>query len=82
MLTLYMRPTCPYCHKVEDAARELGIELEEKDIADEAVTAELMQRGGKRQVPYLVDAARGVEMYESEAIIAHLRTLAPSSPPG
>jgi glutaredoxin len=73
MLTLYMRPTCPYCHEVIAAAQELGIELEEKNVADPEVLAELLERGGKPQVPYLVDAERDVEMYESEDIIAYLQ---------
>jgi glutaredoxin len=80
MLVLYMRPTCPYCHKVEAAARQLGISLEEKDIADLEVETQLVQRGGKKQVPYLVDTAHGIEMYESEDIIVYMRNLFPSSP--
>jgi glutaredoxin 3 len=77
MLTLYMRPTCPYCHKVNAVVAELGIEIKEKDIANPENVAELVARGGKRQVPYLVDSARGVEMYESEDIIAYLRARIP-----
>jgi glutaredoxin len=82
MLTLYMRPTCHHCQAVEAVAQELGIALDEKDIADAAHAAELIERGGKQQVPYLVDTAHGVEMYESEDIITYLRSLAPSSPRG
>ena len=33
---------------------------------------ELIAKGGKKQVPYLIDAERGVSMYESGDIIAHL----------
>lgn len=80
MLILYMRPTCPYCHKVDAVLAELGLEIENRDIADPKALAELMMRGGKRQVPYLVDAERGVEMYESEDIITYLRSLAPAFP--
>lgn len=73
MLTLYRRTGCPYCFKVLDVARELGLPMEEKSIDDPAIAAELALRGGKRQVPYLVDSERGVEMYESEDIAAYLR---------
>ena len=73
MLILYWRPTCPFCHKVLDTAEQLGLTFEKKDIADPAVAAELVERGGKRQVPYLVDTTRGVEMYESMDIDAYLR---------
>lgn len=73
MLTLYRRTNCPYCLKVLEVAKELGVSFEEKFIDDPAVAAELVLRGGKRQVPYLVDSERGAEMYESDDIIEYLR---------
>jgi glutaredoxin len=73
MLTLYVKTGCPFCHKVLDAGEELGITFEEKNIADDAVAAELIARGGKRQVPYLVDSDRNVEMYESDDIVKYLK---------
>lgn len=73
MLILYMKTRCPFYYTVLRTGEELGISFEEKDIADEAITAELVKRGGKRQVPYLVDNERGVEMYESRDIDAYLR---------
>ncbi len=54
------------------AAAELGIPLDERNINDPAIQAELVAKGGKGQVPYLVDEERGIEMYESNDIIAHL----------
>lgn len=73
MLTLYVKTGCPFCHKVLDTGRELGISFDEKNIADGAVAAELIARGGKRQVPYLVDSERNSEMYESADISEYLR---------
>lgn len=73
MLTLYVKTGCPFCHKVLDAGEDLGVTFEQKNIADDAVAAELVARGGKRQVPYLVDSERGVEMYESDDIVQYLR---------
>ena len=73
MLTLYVKTGCPFCHKVLDAGEELGISFEEKNIADDAVASELVVRGGKRQVPYLVDSEKGIEMYESDDIVTYLR---------
>lgn len=81
MLTLYVKTGCPFCHKVLDTGAELGITFDEKNIADDAVAAELVARGGKRQVPYLVDTGEvGTpssvpmrEMYESGDIDAYLR---------
>ena len=73
MLTLYVKTGCPYCLKVLETGEELGITFEEKNIANDAVAAELVARGGKRQVPYLVDDDNDVEMYESADIAAYLR---------
>ncbi len=73
MLILYVKTGCFHCRKVLDTAKELSISFEEKNIADSTVAAELVARGGKRQVPYLVDADRNTEMYESEDIAAYLR---------
>lgn len=74
MMTLYVKTGCPFCHKVLATGEELGITFEEKNIADDAVAAELIAKGGKRQVPYLIDNERGVEMYESDDIVAYLKT--------
>ncbi len=73
MLTLYVKTGCPFCIKVLNTGKELGIVFEEKNIADDLGAAELIARGGKRQVPYLVDTERNIEMYESGDINAYLR---------
>jgi glutathione S-transferase len=51
---------------------ELALAYDEKNIADPAISEELVTRGGKRQVPYLVDDASGTEMYESNDIVEYL----------
>lgn len=74
MLTLYYKIGCPYCKKVQSFAEENQITLEEKDIySDPSLLEELINRGGKKQVPYLVDSEKGVEMYESGDIIEYLK---------
>lgn len=72
-LILYVKDGCPYVEKVKNFAEQNGIEFQERDIADPEVAEELIDRGGKRQVPYLVDVDAAVEMYESEDIIDYLR---------
>jgi glutaredoxin 3 len=75
MLTLYFKPSCAFCRRVQAVIDRMGLEVELKDIeADEALAAELVARGGERQVPYLVDTEANVEMYESDAIVAHLQS--------
>lgn len=59
--------------KVLAAGKNLGIEFTEKNIADQKNLEELIEKGGKRQVPYLVDTNTGVAMYESDDIVEYLR---------
>lgn len=74
MLTLYYKPACPYCQLVLGEAEEMGLQLNLKNVGvDTVVVEELIARGGKNQVPYLVDIDREVEMYESNDIIRYLR---------
>lgn len=73
MLTLYMKPGCPFCGKVLQWLDDHGVQAELRDItAAEEVAAELEEKGGKRQVPFLVDEGCGMSFYESDAIVAHL----------
>ncbi len=73
MLTLYYKASCPFCQRVLGEAENMGVQMNLKDIAsDEALVDELIEKGGKRMVPYLVDEDRGVQMYESGDIIAYL----------
>jgi glutathione S-transferase len=73
MLTLYYRPSCPYCKKVLAAADELKVTFELKDVsAEESSATELVALGGKYQVPFLVDEARGEMLYESDDIITYM----------
>ncbi len=76
MLILYFKPTCPFSRYVIDVAKRLSITLELRDISsDESYAIELIERGGKRQTPYLVDVHSGVELYDSNAIISHLQKI-------
>lgn len=75
MLTLYYKPTCPFCQRVLATAEALGLQIDLKNIvADPLLREELIKRGGKGQVPYLVDTQTETEMYESEDISAYLTT--------
>ncbi len=72
MLTLYVETGCAFCAAVLHALDELDLAYEEKNIAEQEVADELIARGGKRQVPYLVDTDAELEMYESADIVKHL----------
>jgi len=75
-MSLYHTPSCPFCLKVRAVIEELGmtdsIELRDK-IANPAFGEELHAATGKTMVPCLrIDDEW---MHESDAIIAHLRSL-------
>lgn len=74
MLTLYIKPTCPFCRRVLAVVDRMQLEVEIKDTEDDVVKAELLALGGKTQVPYLVDSDMSVSMFESDDIVAHLQT--------
>jgi len=72
MLTLYMKTNCAYSAMVIHELEELALQYEEKNIADDALREELIARTGKKQTPYLVDDATGVEISESAAVVTYL----------
>ncbi|MEK7567790.1 MAG: glutathione S-transferase N-terminal domain-containing protein [Patescibacteria group bacterium] len=71
-ITLYAKTGCPYCAMVIHKLEELNMTWEEKNIANDEVAKDLIARGGKRQVPYIIDKEKGVEMYESADIVDYL----------
>lgn len=72
MITMYVKTGCPYCAMALAKVDDLGLEINELNIADPGVLDELMEKGGKRQVPYLVDESTGTTMYESADIVDYL----------
>lgn len=55
-------------------ADNLKVKFELRDISeDESALAELMEKGGQKQVPFLVDTDKDVSMYESSDIIDYIR---------
>ncbi|HEX2792676.1 MAG TPA: glutathione S-transferase N-terminal domain-containing protein [Candidatus Paceibacterota bacterium] len=80
MLTLFIKPGCPYCANVLHAAEELGLEPDVKSIYDDGVAEELIAAGGKLQMPYLIDHEHDVSMYESGDIIDYLHRTFGMSP--
>lgn len=73
MLTLYYQPSCAFCRRVLAVIDRLHLDVDLKDADDADIKAELVARGGKFLVPYLVDEKLGVEMYESDDIVSHLQ---------
>ena len=75
MFDLYMLETCPYCKKVMSFLDEKGIKYNKINIENKSNEDALIKMGGKRQVPFLVDKDRNVQMYESSDIVEYLKTV-------
>lgn len=74
MLTLYFKPGCPFCNRVLAIVDQLDLEVEMKDVtADEAIAQELIDRSGSKEVPYMIDSDRNVDVDESDTIVEHLK---------
>ena len=73
-LTLFKFDGCPYCRRVMKVIDELGLEVELRDTRqDPEAYGELIEVGGKRQVPCLfIDRE---PLYESADIIDYLKSL-------
>ncbi len=72
MYTLYYKSTCPFCQKVLAFIKENNITVDLKDIMDQEHADALIAKGGKQQVPFLIDSENDTSMYESDDIIAYL----------
>ncbi|MGP3779685.1 glutaredoxin family protein [Halanaerobium saccharolyticum] len=73
-LVLYYYPTCPYCRKVTKFIDRNDLDqIELKNInQDQKAESELIEVGGKRQVPCLfIDDE---PLYESDDIITWLKS--------
>ena len=67
-LTLYYFNSCPFCQFVLRYLNDRKLDIPKKDIlADASAKRELMEIGGKTQVPCLV--IDGKALYESQDII-------------
>ena len=75
MFDLFMLESCPYCRKVITFLDEKGVKYNKVDITDKASEEALIKLGGKRQVPFLVDSDRNIQMYESDDIIEYIQTV-------
>ena len=69
---LFVGTTCRFCKKVEDFMKENNIDIPLANInEDREAMLELMDKGGKRQIPCLYHD--GEYLYESDDIIAYLK---------
>ncbi len=73
ILELYNFEASPYCRKVRERLCELNLDSLVHNVGKLSKhRPELVARGGKMMVPYLIDPNTGTEMYESDDIVAYL----------
>ncbi len=73
ILVLYNLEASPYCRKVRETLNELNLDYQVENVGKfSARRPELVDRGGKMMIPYLIDPNTGTEMYESDDIIDYL----------
>lgn len=76
-LALYQFRTCPFCIRVRRELRRLALPVALRDARDDAIhRATLEREGGQWKVPCLrIEEAGTIRwLYESEAILAYLRS--------
>jgi glutathione S-transferase len=73
LLELWDYEGCPYCRKVREVLCELDLDYLVHPVAHGSGRREaLVRRGGRMQVPYLVDPNTGTALYESRDIMRYL----------
>lgn len=51
---VYSTPTCPWCHRVKDFLKELKVEFEDINVAeDQKAAEEMVEKSGQRGVPVI-----------------------------
>lgn len=77
-MALYQFKMCPFCVKIRRVIRRQNLKIELRDaLGNETFAKELVEEGGKRQVPCLRIEENGkvTWLYESDAIKAYLEAL-------
>lgn len=75
MIEVYQKEGCPYCKKVRAYLSETGLSWVAHSAEPGSKSAEVLEKlSGSQQVPFLVDAERGVMIGESDDIVEYLDT--------
>lgn len=75
LLELYSAEGCPACRRVRRTLTELDLDFVHRSCprGESETRRTLAARGGKVQLPYLVDPNTGTELYESRDIVTYLQ---------
>lgn len=74
ILELYEKEACPFCRKVREALSTLDLDAKIHPCPKGGFLfrKQLVERGGKEQVPLLIDPNTSEKMYESDTIVKYL----------
>jgi len=74
LITLYVKESCPFSRKVREAFSMLDLDAKIKPCPIEGTKfrPELVQKGGKEQVPFMMDPNTNKNMYESKDIVEYI----------
>jgi mycoredoxin len=83
LVTVYWRPGCPYCARLRQDLRVLGVPVREVDIwADESAAATVRElAGGNETVPTVVIGGRGYVNPPAATVLAEVRRISPDFAP-
>ncbi len=70
MIQLFVKTGCPFCARTIAAFDAFGVPYEERNVSDPEVVKELIELGGKKQEPFMVDG--DTMMYEANSIINYI----------
>ncbi len=74
MLILFQKESCPFCAKVRRFLSENNVSYVSQSSETGSASRELLKKlGGQDMVPFLMDADKGVALYESADIIAYVQ---------
>jgi glutaredoxin len=74
MIELYQKEDCPYSHTVRSRLTELGLDFVAHTIPDNNAFKhrELLEAGGRDQIPFLIDRRTETRLYDSNVILGYL----------
>jgi mycoredoxin len=83
LVTVYWRPGCPYCTRLRQDLRLLGVPTREVDIwADESAAATVRELAdGNETVPAVVIGGRGYVNPAAATVLAEVRRISPGFAP-
>src|SRR5689334_16304726 len=83
LVTVYWRPGCPYCTRLRQDLRLLGVPTREVDIwADESAAATVRELAdGNETVPTVVIGGRGYVNPAAATVLAEVRRISPGFAP-